>query len=87
MQEYEYQAWQKILGPMMQSTQGGMTGTQVSLEGYGAGVQLPATKTPHRAASLAEMSRLMSQGQSHKPHSPAGDAEKANRAWEVLTWA
>lgn len=82
--EYEYQGWQKILGPIMQSAQGGKIGTQVSLEDYGAGVQLPATKTPHRAATMAEMSRRMSRGQTRKRHSPAGDAVKANRAWKYL---
>lgn len=78
--EYEYQRWQKILGSIMQSTQGEMTGTQVSLEDYGSGVQLPATKTcVGQAATMAEISRNRLIRPNHKQKMLR---KQTNRAWK-----
>ena len=58
-------------------------------QGYISGhyqIRGPATKNTERAATMAEMSRQVCQGQTHKPQSPAGDAEKVNKqGMEVLT--
>lgn len=81
----------KTLGPATQSTEGRMIGTQVILRDYRGGGLLPGNWCPCTSQQPwhREMSRWMSQGQTHKPHIPPGEAEMcwwSRRAEDVHSW-